>query len=60
MTEFATRAVHAGLDPDPSYGSVVPASPDVVQNAFRELHGPRLHGFALLLTLGDRPRAANE
>jgi DNA-directed RNA polymerase specialized sigma24 family protein len=26
--------------------------------AFRELHGPRLHGFALLLTLGDRPRAA--
>ncbi len=25
MTEFGTRAVHAGLDPDPSYGSVVPA-----------------------------------
>ncbi|HWT22647.1 MAG TPA: PLP-dependent transferase [Solirubrobacteraceae bacterium] len=25
MTEFATRAVHAGLVPDPSYGSVVPA-----------------------------------
>jgi cystathionine gamma-synthase len=25
MTEFATRAVHAGLEPDPSYGSVVPA-----------------------------------
>jgi cystathionine gamma-synthase len=25
MTEFATRVVHAGLDPDPSYGSVVPA-----------------------------------
>ena len=23
--EFATRAVHAGLTPDPSYGSVVPA-----------------------------------
>ncbi len=22
---FATRAVHAGLDPDPSYGSVIPA-----------------------------------
>ena len=22
---FATRAVHAGLDPDPSYGGVVPA-----------------------------------
>lgn len=26
--------------------------------AFRELHGPRLHGFALLLTLGDRAVAA--
>ena len=26
--------------------------------AFRELHGPRLHGFALLLTLGDRALAA--
>jgi len=25
VTEFATRAVHAGLEPDPSYGSVVPA-----------------------------------
>jgi len=26
--------------------------------AFRELHGRRLHGFALLLVLGDRQRAA--
>ena len=25
MTAFATRAVHAGLTPDPSYGSVIPA-----------------------------------
>jgi cystathionine gamma-synthase len=25
VTEFATRAVHAGLTPDPAYGSVVPA-----------------------------------
>jgi cystathionine gamma-synthase len=25
VTEFATRVVHAGLEPDPSYGSVVPA-----------------------------------
>jgi cystathionine gamma-synthase len=25
MTSFQTRAVHAGLDPDPSYGSIVPA-----------------------------------
>jgi hypothetical protein len=25
---------------------------------FRELHGPQLHGFALLLTLGDQPTAS--
>ena len=25
MTEFATRCVHAGLTPDPSYGSIIPA-----------------------------------
>jgi cystathionine gamma-synthase len=24
MSQFATRAVHAGLEPDPSYGSVIP------------------------------------
>jgi cystathionine gamma-synthase len=24
MTKFATRAVHAGLEPEPSYGSVIP------------------------------------
>jgi DNA-directed RNA polymerase specialized sigma24 family protein len=29
-----------------------------MRDAFRELHGRRLHGFALLLTLGDRPTAA--
>jgi DNA-directed RNA polymerase specialized sigma24 family protein len=34
------------------------ASSQDLQDAFRELHGSRLHGFALLLTLGDRPRAA--
>lgn len=31
---------------------------DELEAAFRELHGPRLHGFALLLLLGDRPTAA--
>jgi DNA-directed RNA polymerase specialized sigma24 family protein len=31
---------------------------EVMRAAFRELHGRRLHGFALLLTLGDRPSAA--
>lgn len=33
-------------------------APDLVRAAFRELHGRRLHGFALLLTLGDGPGAA--
>ncbi len=33
-------------------------SADAMRNAFRELHGPRLHGFALLLTLGNQPLAA--
>ena len=31
---------------------------DALRAAFRELHGRRLHGFALLLTLGDRVGAA--
>ncbi len=44
--------------------SIVPADPspgppaDVVRAAFKDLHGRRLHGFALLLTMGDRPAAA--
>ena len=32
-------------------------SHEALQRAFRELHAPSLHGFALLLTLGDRRRA---
>lgn len=35
------------------------APAELVRGAFRELHGPTLHGFALLLTLGDRTRAAH-
>ncbi|HEX6473882.1 MAG TPA: hypothetical protein VF114_02185 [Candidatus Limnocylindria bacterium] len=31
---------------------------DLLQAAFRDLHAARLHGFALLVTLGDRARAA--
>lgn len=31
---------------------------EMIRAAFHELHGSRLHGFALLLTLGDRPAAA--
>lgn len=34
------------------------ASPELVRAAFRDLHAARLHGFALLVTLGDRARAA--
>jgi hypothetical protein len=29
----------------------------LLATAFRELHGPRLHGFAILVTLGDAPLA---
>ncbi len=36
----------------------VPPDRSALEAAFRELHGRRLHGFALLLTLGDRDRAA--
>jgi DNA-directed RNA polymerase specialized sigma24 family protein len=36
----------------------VETSPELVRAAFRDLHGSRLHGFALLVTLGDRARAA--
>ena len=36
--------------------ATVPA--DLQRAAFRELHGQRLHGFALLLTLGDQSVAA--
>jgi DNA-directed RNA polymerase specialized sigma24 family protein len=32
-------------------------SHEALHGAFRELHAPSLHGFALLLTLGDRRRA---
>jgi DNA-directed RNA polymerase specialized sigma24 family protein len=34
------------------------ATPEVQRAAFRELHGARIHGFALLLVLGDRGSAA--
>lgn len=32
--------------------------PNLLRAAFRDLHGVRLHGFALLVSLGDRRRAA--
>lgn len=40
----------------PELPGAVPA--ETLRAAFRELHGPRLHGFALLLTLGDQAVAA--
>lgn len=45
--------------PDPRSPARDPASEEHLSHAFRELHGPSLHGFALLLTLGDRRRAAS-
>jgi hypothetical protein len=44
-----------------SSASVLPrprADDGLLRAAFRDLHGPRLHGFALLVTLGDRQQAA--
>ena len=42
-------------NPSETHGAV---AADVLRDAFRELHGARLHGFALLLMLGDQPVAA--
>ena len=33
-------------------------APEATARAFRQVHGRRLHGFALLVTLGDGPLAA--
>jgi DNA-directed RNA polymerase specialized sigma24 family protein len=51
----------AGMQqPDPAAPEPSPDPPvEVVRAAFRELHGRRLHGFALLLMLGDRERAGS-
>jgi DNA-directed RNA polymerase specialized sigma24 family protein len=44
---------------DPTDPSAPAPRPEaLVEAAFRELHGPSLHGFALLLTLGERRPAA--
>jgi hypothetical protein len=42
----------------PAQATPSPAEPRLLDAAFRDLHGARLHAFALLLTLGDRRRAA--
>lgn len=43
---------------EPSSSSRTVPPPEVVRDAFGEVHGRRLHGFALLVTLGDRSLAA--
>jgi len=50
---MADAALHPQLAPDQR------PSPELLRAAFRELHGRHLHGFALLLTLGDRSRATH-
>lgn len=45
-------------DRRPAEASPGPAGPQLLHAAFRDLHGRRLHAFALLLTLGDRGMAA--
>jgi hypothetical protein len=47
----------AHADPSPAI-EPTRAAAGTIRDAFRELHGQRLHGFALLLTLGDRALAA--
>lgn len=44
--------------PDPQGPTSADASLEALRRALRDLHAPSLHGFALLLTLGDRRRAA--
>ncbi len=59
-----TRVIHSTA-PDSSGGPQTPVATDSTDQhetdrlraAFRDLHGARLHGFALLVTLGDRQRA---
>ena len=58
------RTGHTAPHPRPMHNAVprafAPAAepPEALRAAFRDLHGRRLHGYALLLTLGDRTRAA--
>ena len=54
MTRFATRVVHAGLDPDPAFGGVVPPihqASTYVQKAVGEADGS--HVKALKGALAD-------
>lgn len=61
-TPLDRMATHQSAPGDPatpdSQRSVALREPALRRAAFRDLHGTRLHGFALLVSLGDRPRAA--
>lgn len=51
-----TRPMQA--DPLDRTAPGAPAPAEIRRAAFRDLHGSRLHGFALLVTLGDQALAA--
>ena len=64
-TLFHTRPHHGPIiealeapDSRPSNERVPAPFPEDVLAAFRDVHARSLHGFALLLTLGDRPQAS--
>ena len=48
---FATRAVHAGLDPDPNFGSVIPAIHQT--STYAQTRARRLRRGLRLLALGE-------
>jgi DNA-directed RNA polymerase specialized sigma24 family protein len=51
-------ATDPALQPEHAPAASRDATPEMMREAFRELHGRRLHGFTLLLTAGDRHAAA--
>lgn len=60
-TPKRTDLTQTALEETPTTTSAVPTDmreADMLRAAFRDLHTARLHGFALLVTLGDRARAA--
>lgn len=59
--QLSTNPPPSALEDLETHSQQLPADlrePNVRQAAFRDLHGVRLHGFALLVSLGDRSRAA--
>jgi DNA-directed RNA polymerase specialized sigma24 family protein len=59
--DHTERHAARGAQETTSTATVLPrprADDGPLRAAFRDLHGPRLHGFALLVTLGDHQQAA--